>query len=225
MLRHLRRFEAAGWKVTVVVEWGQATTECVECGWSVHRLCLRKKWWPPFCSDIRLLRALRMMLWARECHKTLRSDHPCGILTYLSYHSELMSEVAAYFSVITAIPMTVIVYDDVTAFRKSQALASDAITKRYRSILQSASKVWFVSTELAAAYGFPQVEESVLMPIPGGSVNKVAWRNEFSKRPVLTYAGYLYLQQHSMIGRLAAQIASAGGLLLVVSVSKEELLG
>ena len=217
MLRHLRRLTKAGWDVSVVSEWGQAEILYQTEGWQVHDLPYRRGWWPPYRPGNWFLREARMRLWAAECRRTFSSRKPHAILTYLSYHSELMSEIAAHYSLAADIPMTVIAYDDAMAFRKDVATEQKRLGDRFRWILQRSRQNWFVSRQLAEAYGFAPDPKTVLMPIPEGMCDSVDWRAEFSERPVLVYAGFIYDQQFPLLRRLGQIIEEAGGQLLILS--------
>ena len=218
MLRHLRRFTDAGWDVLVVSEWGKPVTLYSMEGWQVYDLPYRRCWWPPYRPDSKLLRDARVTLWAKECRRAFSDRKPHAIVTYLSYHSELMSEIAAQYSIEANIPLTVIVYDDAMAF--DNGVAPDErkqADKRFRWILQQARQNWFVSGQLAEAYGFSPDPSRVLMPIPEGICKQVVWRAEFSGRPVLIYAGFIYDQQYPLLRRLGQAIEKAGGQFLILS--------
>lgn len=158
-----------------------------------------------------------MRLWAGQCKRMFKGLKPDAILTYLSFHSELMSEVAAYYSLLSGIPMTVIIYDDALAFSAHDAAETRRIGDRFRWILRSARQRWFVSEQLAVAYGLPPDPQTVLMPIPDGIGERVEWRSEFSVRPKVVYAGFLYEQQYELIRQLGKVIHEAGGQLLLLS--------
>jgi glycosyltransferase involved in cell wall biosynthesis len=217
MLRHLRRFTNAGWTVSVFSEWGQAKDSCTREGWPAHELPHRRGWWPPYRPDNPVLRATRMGLWAGECRRILNGERPDAILTYLSYHSELMSEVAAHYSRRSGVPMTTIIYDDALAFKEHEAGERKRIGGRFRWILRQSHQNWFVSSELAEAYGFAGGPDNVLMPMPEGTGERVEWRADFAERPVLVYAGYIYEQQFPLLARLGKVIDAAGGRFLILS--------
>jgi hypothetical protein len=156
-----------------------------------------------------------MRLWARACGRML--ERPTAILTYLGVHSELLSEVAAHYSRAAGVPMSVIVHDDVRALHKGGAAELETLVRRYRWIMQQARQLWFVSRELAEAYGFEAGEHNVLMPMPEGGTPRVQWREEFAARPALVYAGFLYEQQYPLLSRIARSIDRAGGELLLLT--------
>jgi glycosyltransferase involved in cell wall biosynthesis len=216
MLRHLQRWARDGARISVVAEWGQSGECCAAEGWALYHLPHRRAWWPPFKnSDEGVRRAIRMRLWARECARML--GRPDAILTYLSYHSELLSEVAAHYARASGVPLSIIIYDDVAAFHKGPPEEIAGLVQRYRWIMQQARQLWFVSRELAEAYGFAGGEHNVLMPMPEGGTPRVSWREEFATRPVIVYAGFLYEQQYPLLGRLARTIDRAGGQLLLLT--------
>jgi hypothetical protein len=212
MLRHLQRMKAGGHRVSIIGEWGQSSSE----SWTVHHLPHRRFWWPPFVAENRWLRGLRMRLWADECGLLLGS-RPDAVLTYLSYHSELLSEVAAHFALHSRRPLSTIIHDDVTAFRENSSAQSRGLRKRYRWILNSSNRNWFVSKELSISYGFSGSSENLLLPIPEGNRRRVEWRAEFSRKPLFIYSGHLCEPQYPLLSRLARVINQAGGHLLLIS--------
>jgi glycosyltransferase involved in cell wall biosynthesis len=216
MLRHLQRWARDGARISVVAEWGQSGECCAAEGWAVHHLPHRRAWWPPFKnSDEGVRRTIRMKLWARECARLL--GQPDAVLTYLSYHSELLSEVAAHYARTYRVPLSVIIYDDVAAFHKGPPEEIAGTVQRYRWIMQQARQLWFVSRELAEAYGFEGGEHNVLMPMPEGGTPRVQWRADFATKPVLVYAGFLYEQQYPLLSRVARLIDRAGGQLWLLT--------
>ena len=222
MLRHLRRLASAGWDVSIVSQWGEKTNSCDAEGWKVLQLPHRRAWWPPYRQGSRILRKVRMILWARECRSLFRGHKPDAVLTYLSYHCELMSEVAAHYCRLEHIPMTVIIYDDALAFGKHTSYEAKMILGRFRWILRQSHQNWFVSHQLASAYGFRPSEDSVELPMPDGDVELIQWREEFSDAPIVVYAGYIYPQQYPLLARLAGLIQRAGGKLLLISKDSPE---
>lgn len=222
MLRHLKRLAAKGWRVSVVGEAGQSTASCDAEGWPVHRLSLRKAWWPPFRPDNPLLRKMRMRLWARECDSIFHHP-PQAIFTYLSLYSELHAEVAAHYSVRCGAPLSVIVYDYPPDFPAWQGKDPSALLLRQNWILQRAHQVWFVSPELGAKYDLPPEKQTVLMPMPEGYRRLARWRPDFADRPLIVYAGFVYPVQIPVLARLGRTIHEAGGQLLVLSRLTPEL--
>ena len=212
MLRHLQRFAAAGHRISVIGEWGQSSS----AGWTVHHLPHRRFWWPPFGAKDGALRSIRMRLWAGECDRLLGAP-PEAVLTYLSYHSELLSEVAAHYARRRRLPLTTIVHDDVAAFRKGDAEETRTLGRRYRWIMAQAQQNWFVSPELAQAYGFGGGADSVLLPIPEGAAHRVEWREDFSHKPLVIYAGFIHEPQLPLLARLGRIIDHAGGHLMLLA--------
>ncbi len=212
ILRHLRRFAADGHRISVIEEWGPPSAS----EWPVFQLPHRRFWWPPFGGNDDWLRALRMRLWAGESARVL-GERPSAVLTYLGSHSGLLSEVAAHYARRFRLPLSTIVHDDVAAFPSADPAAVKVTQQRYRWILKQAHWNWFVSEELAAAYGQPGGEDSVLLPIPEGTDRRTAWRPSFAQRPLIVSAGFLYDEQIPLLTRLARIIDRAGGHLLLLT--------
>ena len=218
LLRHLQRLANQGWGVSVVGERGTAPAEA----WPFFQLSLRKAWWPPFRPANPLLRALRMRLWARECAGFFATP-PQAIITYLSLHSELLSEVAAHYARLSGVPLTVIVHDYPPDFPGFQKQNAPPLLRRQNWILAQAQQTWFVSPELADCYNVPEPKKQVLMPIPEGCATPVCWNPDFAKQPVIVYAGYIYPAQMPLFSQLARTIDEAGGRLLLLSKKTPDL--
>ena len=221
IFRHLQRCAQSGARITVVAEWGQAADACLAEGWAVHHLPHRRAWWPPFSGGEGWSRTLRMRLWARECGRIL--GQPDATLTYLGLHSGLLSEVAAHYARSSGVPLSILVHDDVRAFPPGPGETLDVLVRRYRWIMQQARQLWFVSRELAGAYGFEGGPQNVLLPIPAGGTPRVAWRPDFATRPVVVSAGFLYEQQYPLLRRVARLIDRAGGQLLLLTCASPAL--
>lgn len=222
MLRHLQRLTAKGWKASVVGENGQSTESCDAEGWPVYKLSLRKPWWPPFRPGNPLLRKIRMHLWAKECAGFFR-EPPQALFTYLSLYSELHSEVATYYSLRSGVPLSVIVYDYPPDFPGFQNEYTETLLRRQNWILQNAHQTWFVSPELADKYDIPEAKKNVLMPMPAGDAPRAHWKPEYTAKPLLIYAGYVYPVQMSLFRQLARAIDEAGGRLLILSRKSPEI--
>ena len=222
MLRHLRRMAAKGWKISIVGENGQPTRACDAEGWPVFHLSLRKAWWPPFRPENRLLRKARMKLWARECTEFFE-EPPQAIFTYLSLYSEMHSEVATHYALRCGAPLSVLVYDyppDFPGFRNQNM---KPLLQRQNWILQNASQTWFVSPELADKYDIPESKKKVLMPMPGGEIERAQWKEDFAQKPLIVYAGFSYPVQIDLFRKLGRAIDAAGGRLLILSRKTPEI--
>lgn len=220
MLRHLRRLAANGWKVSIVGESGQSTDNAE--GWPMFHLSLRKPWWPPFRPENKLLRGIRMHLWAKEC-ASFFEEPPQAVLTYLSLYSELHSEVATHYARLCGAPLSVIVHDYPPDFPEFPKEKTAAVLRRNQWILQNARQNWFVSPELADKYELPPEKKDVLIPIPEGCATPARWKPEFAQKPRIIYAGYSYPAQIPLFRKLARALDAAGGRLLILSRKTPEL--
>lgn len=217
IFRHLRRFSDAGMLVSIVSDWSDEGSGFQREGWRLLRLPLRRRWWPPYKATNACLKFMRMRLWANECVKMFGGQEPDAIITYLSIHSELMSEIAACYSRLSGIPMTAIVHDDVLAFCRYTAKQRENMRRSFRGVLQKAQQNWFVSKSLAEAYGFVGGAENVLMPIPEKTGEHVRWRTAFLRRPIIMYAGHIHEQQYALMGVLGKAIHDCGACLEIVA--------
>jgi hypothetical protein len=222
MLRHLKRLAAKGWQVAIVGEAGQSTASCDAEGWPVHRLSLRKPWWPPFRPNNSLLRQIRMGLWARECAGFFH-EPPSALFTYLSLYSELPAEVATHYARRCGAPLSVMVYDYPPDFPGWKKQDTAKLLRRQNWILQNADRTWFVSPELADKYDLPAAKKQVLMPIPAGDIASAQWMPSFAERPVIIYAGYIYPVQLPILAQIGRSIHEAGGRLLLLSKKTVEI--
>ena len=222
ILRHLQRLTAHGWKVSVVGETGQSAGRSESEGWPFFHLSLRKPWWPPFRPDNPMLREIRMRLWTRECAGFFVNP-PQTILTYLSLHSALHSEVAARYALRCGAPLSVIVHDYPPDFPSFPKENTEAVLRLQHWILNQAQHVWFVSPELAAKYTIPDQKKNVLMPMPEGSATRAQWKEDFARKPLIVYAGYSYPVQIPLFRKLGHAIDAAGGRLLILSRRTPEI--
>jgi len=220
ILRHLQRLAAKGWRVSILGENGGTGSTLPSQGWPVYHLSLRKKWWPPFRPENPLLRKIRMRLWARECEGFFEQP-PQAILSYLSLHSELPSEVAAHYATRCGAPLSVIVHDYPPDFPGFQIHNTNKVLRRQNWILSKAQHVWFASPELAARYDVPPEKAHILTPIPEGNAVRARWKP--STQPLIVYAGFSYPAQIPLFRKLARAIHQAGGKLLLLSRRTPEL--
>lgn len=221
ILRHLRLLAAHGWRVSIVAESGQQHTLEAE-GWPVFHLSLRKKWWPPFRPENRLLREARVHLWATEC-ASFFDKPPQAVLTYLSLYSEMHSEVAAHYALRCGAPLSVIVHDYPPDFPGFQSQNTKAVLRRQQGILEKAHQNWFASPELADCYDLPNEKKNVLLPLPEGCAARAQWKPEFAAKPLVVYAGYVYPVQIPLFRKVGRAIDEAGGRLLILSRKTPEI--
>lgn len=220
MLRHLQRLSAKGWRISILGENCGEDSRRTLHGWKLFHLSLRKKWWPPFRPENPLLRKMRMKLWASECEEFFKRP-PQAILSYLSLHSEIPSEVAAHYASQCGAPLSVIVHDYPPDFPGFQSHNTRAVLRRQNWILNRAQHVWFASPELAACYDVPPEKINILTPIPEGNTIQSPWKA--TQQPLIVYAGFCYPAQMPLFRKLAHAIHDAGGKLLILSRKTPEL--
>lgn len=217
VLRHLKRFAAAGWDVRVVPDWGQDDSLCRAAGWPVQPLTHRRSWWPPFNHDQALSRRIRAWLWAGETHAWLKGAKVDGVLTYLSAFSDTLSIAAVGFAQRFGLPLATLVHDDARCFTKDPSEAELAHRRR-QWIVQNSTTAWFASAELAACYRLPAKKIGVLPPIPEGAASS-AHRGQPSAlqpEPLLVYAGNYWPPQLPTLAVIGQAARTAGGRLLAV---------
>ena len=212
VLRHLRRLADREWKISVVADWGQSQNACSRENWPVFHLSHRKPWWPPYRSGNALLRLIRLWLWAGECHLFFKRVRPDAVFTYLSAFSDILSQVALAYSRRYKVPLTVIIHDDVASFPGNTAVTR----RRYEWILSNAHQNWFASPQLADVYNVPESKRTVLPTICEGWDRAANWKPEFTKRPLIVYAGNVWEAQLPVLGRVAAEADSAGARLMLM---------
>lgn len=222
LLRHLQRFSKSGWKISIFAERGQDVSACVQAGWTVHTLPLRRKWWPPYREDRPLSRFARTWLLARECLRAQRNQQPDAILGYLAAHSDFYPEIAAHLAHQSRVPLTLLIHDDAAAF-PGNAAGKSRQRKRHDWILRQARRRCFVSPELADAYDAPAAGRYVLPPIPEGWSGKAGWQDEFAVKPRVYYAGYIWPAQFSLLGKIARILDSNGVRLTLLTRETPEL--
>jgi len=214
VLRHLRRFAADGWAVAVVAEYGGDYRECQSEGWSVHRLCHRRWWWPPYRQHHSSLRWLRLRLLAHQTAAVRPA--PDFILSYLAAHSDFSAQLAAHVAQITGVPLHMLVHDDATAFPFARGREAE-LHRLHKNILRSADTCWFVSPELADCYPSTAPRRRILYPIPEGWAQPASWREEYSRRARLFYAGRIWPEQLPLLARVAEVARGCDGELVLMT--------
>ncbi len=214
VLRHLRRFANDGWKVAVVGDYGGDYRESRAAGWTVHPLCHRRWWWPPYRQDSVSLRWLRLRLLAREVAAS--TPAPDVILGYLAAHSDFTAHLAVHVARIMGAPLHLLVHDDAAAFPNAKGRES-GLRREHESILRSADACWFVSPELADCFSIQPPRRRVLYPIPEGWNQPAVWRAENAQRPRVYYAGHVWPEQLPLLSRIATHASAAGAELVVMA--------
>lgn len=149
----------------------------------------------------------------------LEDFRPDALITYLSAYSDTLSQVAAAYARRSGIPLTTLVHDDCDVIPHKQPHLRK---HRFRWVLEASRQNWFVSPELAQAYGFNGNEHEVLPPIPEGLQVEVP--NRVPSRPLrAVYAGYAHDAQALELARLAKWFA-ARDVKLTVLAAKTALL-
>jgi len=216
ILRHLQRLAAAGWRISIIAERGQDTTACRQAGWPVLTLPLRRVWWPPFRGRFPVSRTLRTWLLARECARLMCAQPPDAVLGYLAAHDDFYPEIATRYARRCGAPLSLLVHDDAAAFAPDPA-GKDRLHRRHAWMLRQAHRSWFVSPELATAYGLPVAIRRVLPPIPAGRPQFSGWQAAFAGCPRVYYAGFIWPAQFPLLQRIARTLAGAGASLVLLT--------
>ena len=223
VLRHLERLSDAGWTISLVVEPGQDTSACVKANWTVATLPLRRKWWPPLRRSLGFTRSIRSWLLARECERLFSRTPPDAVLGYLAAHDDFLSEVATRYAARCHAPLSLLIHDDAAAFAHDQ---SDKVRlhRRHRWMLGHAHRRWFVSPELAIAYGVEPTCECLLPPISSAKPEPAQWQPTFSGTPHVYYAGFIWPAQFPLLRKIATILHEAGAKLVLLTQSSPALL-
>lgn len=214
VLRHLRRFAAEGWKVSILGDYGSDYRECIDAGWTVRTLCHRRWWWPPFRHHSTALRWMRLRLLAHEV--AAHNPEPTLILSYLAAHADFSADLAGHVAQVTGAPLHVLVHDDVSAFPSSKG-REESLRRAHENILRAADACWFVSPELAARFPAVSSTARVLYPLPEGWDRPASWNDAFEHRPRIYYAGYLWPEQIPLLGKIADTARNASTALVVMA--------
>ena len=218
VLRHLRRFAAEGWSVSVLGDYGGDYRECVAAGWEVHALCHRRWWWPPFRHDSSALRWMRLRLLAHEVAAV--NPAPSVILSYLAAHSDFSADLAGHVAQITGAALHILVHDDVSAFPAARGQEA-ALRRAHENILRSADVCWFVSPELADCFPSTAPRRRVLYPIPEGWDRPAIWNDAFKVRPRIYYAGHVWPEQLPLLAKISHCARHAGNELVIMARDSE----
>lgn len=220
VLRHLRRFAAEGWQVTVVAEYSGDYELCRAAGWTLRRLSHRRWWWPPFRPHTPWLRWLRFRLLAREA--VGRGPAPDFILSYLAAHAPFSAELATHAAQLTGAPLHTLVHDDAAAFPDGRGRELE-LRHEHEAILRAADVCWFASPELARCFPAVSASARVLYPIPEGWPQPAEWNEVRTRVPRIHYAGYVWPQQLPLLARIAQSARRAGGELILLTRQTPEL--
>jgi hypothetical protein len=214
VLRHLRRFAQDGWRVSVLADYGGNYSAVESAGWTLHRLCHRRWWWPPYRDRSPGLRWMRLRLLARQVSNI--TPKPDVILGYLAAHTDFSADLATHVARAMGVPLHMLVHDDATAFPAARG-RQRAIRRYHNSILTAADVSWFVSPELADCFALSSERRRVLLPIPEGWSEPAKWQPGFATSPKLYYAGHVWPEQLPLMAKLARSARSAGYELVVLS--------
>lgn len=214
ILRHLQRFAADGWSVSVLGDYGGDYQECRCAGWHVRQLCHRRWWWPPYRQQSASLRWLRLRLLAHEA--AANRPAPDIILSYLAAHSDFSAQLATHVSQVTGAPLHMLVHDDATAFPSARGRETE-IRRLHESILRAADICWFVSPELADCYPSTAPRRRILYPLPEGWAQPAVWRDPLERRPQVYYAGHVWPEQLPLLARISRSVQAGGSELVVMA--------
>jgi hypothetical protein len=216
VLRHLQRLAAAGWQISVIGEAGQDLTACRQAQWTILTLPARRRWWPPLRKAVQFTRTWRTWLLAGECADLMAGQRPDAVLGYLAAHDDFLPEIALRYARRSGVPLSLLVHDDAAAFAPTPA-ARRQLRRRHARMLQRAHRCWFVSPELAMAYGSRTADHRVLLPIPAGPPQFVGWQPAFAGGPRVYYAGFIWPEQLPLLRVIAATLARAGARLVLLT--------
>jgi hypothetical protein len=214
ILRHLQRFAADGWTISVIGDYGGDYRACHAAGWSVTQLCHRRWWWPPYRQKFASLRWLRLRLLAYEA--AAANPSPDAILSYFAAHSDFSAQLATHVAQVTGAPLHMLAHDDAASFPYARGRELE-LRRFHESILSAADACWFVSPELADCYPATAPRRRILYPIPEGWHQPAVWNEERVRRPRVYYAGYVWPQQLPLLAREARAAHAAGAELVIMS--------
>lgn len=214
VLRHLQRFAASGWNISVLGEYGGDYELSRQAGWNVVQLCHRKWWWPPYRQHSTGLRWLRLRLLAHEAAAAI--PRPDVVLSYLAAHSDFSTQLATHVSQVTGAPLHVLVHDDASAFPYARGREAD-LRRLHESILAGADTCWFVSPELADCFPSTAPRRRILYPIPEGWDTPAEWREQFSLSPEIYYAGHVWNEQLPVLARIGRTARRSGARLVIMA--------
>jgi hypothetical protein len=216
IFRHLQRLASAGWQISIIAEGGQDTTACLNANWMVQTLPLRRIWWPPFRCGLPVSRTVRTWLLAGECQLLTSNNPPDAVLGYLAAHDDFYPEIAARYARRCGAPLSLLVHDDAAAFATDPA-DKNRLHRRHAWMLRQAHRCWFVSPELAAAYGLPAAVRRVLPPIPASRPQFANWQSAFAGCPRVYLAGFIWPAQFSLLRKIAQTLVEAGASLVLLT--------
>ena len=219
ILRHLRRFAAEGWSISVIGEYGGDYRECQAAGWAIQVLSRRKWWWPPFRNHSSTLRWMRLRLLAHEVATANRE--PTVILSYLAAHSDFSADLAGHVAQLTGVPLHILVHDDVSAFPFARG-REEELQRAHETILRAADVCWYVSPELAGRFPSTSAQSRLLYPLPEGWDRPADWNETFSSHQRVYYAGYVWSEQLPLLAQLSKCARNVGSEVVIMSRDSAE---
>lgn len=215
MLRHLKRLEDSGWKISIAIPEQIIQNNQIPDSWKVIKIPSRRWWWLPVKDYLIGSLSLRILFWEIECKRALGKDRPNCILTILGDNYNLL---AKSLSQSWNVPMSLIIHDDLR-LRSQNQKDYDLVSKTSADIIKHSSRIWIVSQEMKESFNLDVGSQnvSVLRPIPEGKLKFVEWRDEFSKCPIIAHAGSLFDFHVDYFQKVAKALEAFNGKLLIIA--------
>lgn len=216
--RHLNRFEAEGWRVSVATYHHEfENAQGLPTAWARCALPMRRWWWLPYRRWIPGIETLRRHLFADDLARQVRANPPDLVLTVLEpYEAQIASDVARRLRC----PLAVIVHDQPELFEDiiADPARRAAVRQAAERVLREATRVYPVTPALGAAYGEAVAAKSqTLLPIPAGGHGSAAqWRDGYAC-PHVVHVGSLHGFQAPNMWAVAEALHAVGGRLTLAS--------
>lgn len=211
-LRHLKRLESSGYKITIVIPVSKKHLLEKYPNWKVIILPDRKWWWPPCNFYNKVSLNIRFWLWYKYLQSILNKKY-CSVLTIIPDNIAIF---AAYTSKKMGVPLSVIVHDEWELNATNEKETS--FIKHYKNYIFKISKmVWTVSNQMTEKYqNLVGGNINLLYPIPDGKTKFIDWKDSFKGNPILAVAGGFEKDHLNCFIEISNQLKKINGKFLVV---------
>jgi hypothetical protein len=217
-LRHLRRLEEQGCKITIVTREKWVDRFQFSPTWKKIGVPCRRAWWPPVREKVALSGTFRWIQQAKWLKNRLRKEgiKPDFIVTYLW---DSLAFVSGWLGRMLNVPVVSFVHDNM--LKNSGGVQRDGhrylgANKWMERFASQACKFFTVTERLAYELGLPQEKIIALPPIPDGTRLVASGQDVGSNEIVIGLSGTFYPGLEKVIEKIGSALKKIPGKLIVV---------
>jgi hypothetical protein len=220
LYRHLKMLEESGCEINVLM-YDSQSDDSLPSSWRVKKLPSRKWWYPPYRPH-NALKWVRFLVLYLESLRFIRQAKPDLVIGFL--HGVYYSGFAAFISKRIGKPLTVFYHDrtEKLLYHKDERMQGVAY-KHNAYVINQARKVWTVSPQLTYPEPSWQNKFRVVYPIPEIIQQKAQWKEVFSTRPAIGYAGSLYNEVVDVMIAVGKELDKINGSLIFMTHLSENV--